>query len=148
MKVRGSIDPRVKKKVSGTTRVARANLEPFLTDELRVASRAFFSTRYSQLVFTVLTVGVESTIHSGYRMGTTVSLNAIVWVPTIVGHYSSPILPTSNRLTSWTMAPPPACRSFPKNKPPRSPPYISPKRCIQDGRGGRERGKQSTIKLQ
>jgi hypothetical protein len=64
-------------------------------------SRVFFSTRYSQLVFTVLTVGVESTIHSGYRMGTTVSLNAIVWVPTIVGHYSSPILPTSNRLTSW-----------------------------------------------
>ncbi len=33
--------------------------------ELRV--RAFFSTRYSQLVFTVLTVGVES---SSYRMGT------------------------------------------------------------------------------
>ena len=38
-------------------------------------SGAFFSTRYSQLDFTVLTVGVES---SGYRMGTRVSLNAIV----------------------------------------------------------------------
>ena len=45
---------------------------------------------------------------------------------------------TSDKLTSWTMAPPPACRSFPKNKPPRSPPNnISPKHCIQDGRGGR-----------
>ena len=63
--------------------------------------------------------------------------NAIVWVPTILGHYSSPILQTSDKLTSWTMAPPPACRSFPKNKPPRSPPYIFPKRCIQDVRGGR-----------
>ena len=64
-------------------------------------------------------VGVES---SGYRMGTRVSLNAIVCVPTIVGHYFSPILQTSDKLTSWTMVPPPACRSFPKNKPPRSPP--------------------------
>ena len=69
-------------------------LRPFLTVELQVASRAFFSsTRYSQLVFTVLTVGVES---SGYRMGTRVSLNAIVWVPMIVGHYYEPP-------TSWTM---------------------------------------------
>ena len=44
---------------------------PSLPYKLRVASRAFFSTRYSQLVFTDLTVGVES---SGYHMGTRVSL--------------------------------------------------------------------------
>ncbi len=31
-------------------------------------------------------------------MGTRVALNAIVWVPTIVGHYSSPILRTSDKL--------------------------------------------------
>ena len=41
------------------------------------------------------------------------------------------------------MAPPPTCRSFLKNKPPRSPPYIFPKRCIRDQGGEGERGEQS-----
>jgi hypothetical protein len=107
---------------------------------LRVLRYSLVATR-----FTVLTVGVES---SGYRMGTRVSLNAIVWVPMIVGQYFladilehseqrlnlhlsywSPILRTP---TSWTMAPPPACRSFPKNKAIRSPdhPNTSPPSAV------------------
>ena len=107
---------------------------------LRVLRYSLVATR-----FTVLTVGVES---SGYRMGTRVSLNAIVWVPMIVGQYFladilehseqrlnlhlsywSPILRTP---TSWTMAPPPACRSFPKNKATRSPdhPNTSPPSAV------------------
>jgi hypothetical protein len=78
-----------------------SSLCPSLQYELQVASRAYFSTCYLQLIFTVLTVGVEN---SGYHMGTRVSLNAIVWVPTIVGHYSLPILQTSDKLDNGSAA--------------------------------------------
>ena len=76
-------------------------------------------------------------------MGTRVSLNAIVFVPTIVGHYSSPILNFTNlQQASKLDNGPAACVPFIPQE--QASQISSPKRCIQDGRGGEgERGEQS-----
>ncbi len=83
-------------------------------------------------------VGVES---SGYRMGTRVSLNAIIWVPTIVGHYSSPILRTSNKLDNG----PAACVPIiPQEQASQISPIHLPHALYSRWQGGEEeRGEQS-----